>query len=56
MITGPVTINLRVSVKWWVRHYVALVSLFATLHGMEPDHDKIGRFIARHGIKIVAGA
>lgn len=40
-------VRIRVSVAWWLRLYLQSVVLFASITGMEPDRDKVGRAIAR---------
>lgn len=43
---------LQVRTAWWVRPYIAACVVFAMLHGLHPNAPKIGRFVARHGIRI----
>ena len=43
------TVSARLA--WWVRWYLSGCALFARLHGVQPHSEKIGRFVARHGVK-----
>lgn len=45
------TVTIRISVRWWVPAYLAILSFIADCMGTEPDSDKVGQFIVRHGIK-----
>lgn len=46
------TVVLQVRVAWWVKPYIAACVVFAMLHGLQPNADKIARFVARHGMRI----
>jgi hypothetical protein len=49
---AEICVVLRVRVAWWVRWYVSACALFAHLHGVQPDADKIGGFVSKHGVKV----
>ena len=46
-------VRLQVRPRWWLRHYLAGVALVSHLTGMEPDREKMERWI-RRGLKVVA--
>lgn len=46
------TVAIQVRIAWWVWPYVAACVMFAMLHGLQPNADKIARFVARHGMRI----
>ena len=46
--------TINVHVAWWVRWYVASVAAISQLTGLEPDMDKVGRWIDR-GVRVRAG-
>lgn len=48
----PVTIEIKVHVRWWVGPYIKALALFAIVTGQQPDLDRIGKFIAKHGVKL----
>lgn len=41
----PVTPSIRM--RWWLRWYLAAVAWFARATGMEPDWDRVERWIRR---------
>lgn len=45
-------LTLKVRVAWWVRWYISACKLFAQLHQVQPDADKIAAFIVRYGVKV----
>ena len=45
------TLTLKVRVSWWIRYYLAGVSLCALLTGATPDFEKVHRVVMR-GIHI----
>lgn len=45
-------LTLKVRVAWWVRWYISACQLFAQLHQVQPDADKIAAFVVRHGVKV----
>ena len=49
MATSTITIQIRVA--WWVRWYLATCLVFASLHGLRPNGEKIVRTVVRHGIR-----
>lgn len=46
-------VRLQVRTRWWLRHYLAGVALVSHLTGMEPDPERMERWI-RRGLKVVA--
>lgn len=46
------SIEIRVRVRWWVKHYIQAIALFAVMNRQQPDLDRIGKFITKHGIKL----
>ncbi|WP_440062615.1 hypothetical protein ACTACQ_05290 [Pseudomonas syringae] len=46
-------INLIVSVKicWWLRAYLCGVALMSDITGLDPDMDKVGRWLKR-GVRV----
>jgi hypothetical protein len=42
---------LRVTVEWWLRPYLFMLSLFCRLHGTQPDQEKLRRVCMR-GISV----
>jgi hypothetical protein len=46
------TVVIQVRTAWWVRPYIGACVVFAMLHGLQPNTDKIARFVARHGMRI----
>lgn len=50
MATSTIIIQTRIA--WWVRPYIMACVVFAMLHGLQPNADKIARFVARNGIRI----
>ena len=46
-------VRLQVRTRWWLRHYLAGVALVSHLTGMEPDPEKMERWI-RRGLKVLA--
>lgn len=46
------SIQIKVSVRWWVKHYIQSIALFAVLTRQQPDVNRISKFIARKGIKL----
>jgi len=53
MTDYSVMVRLQVRPRWWLRHYLAGVALVSHLTGMEPDPEKMERWI-RRGLKVVA--
>lgn len=51
MATPSNTLVIRVRVAWWLRLYLAGVSLMSQITGLEPDDERTARWI-RRGIKI----
>ncbi|MFC5524019.1 hypothetical protein [Polaromonas jejuensis] len=49
---AEITIKVRVRIAWWVRWYIRACVLFAVMHGLRPDVDKIARFVVVHGVKL----
>ena len=45
--------TVSVHVAWWVRWYLSSVALMSQLTGMEPDMEKVGRWIER-GVRVRA--
>lgn len=45
------SITITIKVAWWVRWYIAGVSLCALLTGLEPDLEKVARTV-RRGLKV----
>lgn len=41
-------ITVRVYAPWWTNGYVWACAVFARLHGLEPDVDKIAATITKH--------
>jgi len=50
----PVTIRIRVSVRWWVLPYLHALVFVAWVMGTEPDYEKLNQFIARRGVRFIA--
>lgn len=50
MATSTIIIQTRIA--WWVRPYIMACVVFALLHGLQTNADKIARFVARNGIRI----
>ena len=46
------TVVVQVRAAWWLKPYIAACVVFAMLHGLQPNADKIASFIARHGIRV----
>lgn len=46
------TVVIQVRAACWVKPYIAACVVFAMLHGLQPNADKIARFVARHGMRI----
>ncbi len=46
------TVVVQVRAAWWVVPYMTACVVFAMLHGLQPNTDKIARFVARHGMRI----
>lgn len=53
-MAGAVTANVRM--RWWLRCYLAAVVWFARKTGMEPDWDRVERWIRRGLVVRGAGA
>ena len=43
--------QVRIAVAWWVRWYIAGVSLCARMTGAQPDMDKVGNTVLK-GIRV----
>jgi hypothetical protein len=46
------SITIEFGMRWWVRHYVAALVVFARLFCMEPDTERVSRFICRWGVSV----
>lgn len=46
------TSRLQVEIKsrWWVPVYIKTLTLFCLMMRCEPDYQKVGEFIVKHGI------
>lgn len=45
-------IHVSIKVAWWVSWYLRALSVFAHLTGMQPDFEKVSKFICHRGIKV----
>lgn len=45
-------VTMHVTVRWWVKYYVAAIELFCRTFNTEPDIKRVQDFIIRHGVKI----
>lgn len=43
---------ITVSFRWWVFPYLNTLVLFALTFGVEPNLEKVGRFVCRYGMKV----
>lgn len=41
------TVRASIRMRWWLRCYLAAVMWFARVTGMEPDWDRVDRWIRR---------
>ncbi|MBC8947063.1 MULTISPECIES: hypothetical protein [Xenorhabdus] len=48
----PTSFETAVSMKWWVPAYLNTLSLLALTFNTEPDRQKVGEFIVKHGTVI----
>lgn len=46
------SIEFKVRVRWWVKHYIQTICIFAVVTRQQPDLDRIGKFITKHGVKL----
>lgn len=51
MAINSITITIKIKIAWWVRWYIAGVSLRALLTGLEPDFEKVARTV-RRGLRV----
>ena len=47
---AAVTLQIKLTIAWWVRPYMQLVALYVFLTGRAPDLDKVRR-IALRGVR-----
>lgn len=45
------SLSVKVSVKFWVKPYLDLLTLISMVFITEPDYPKVASFIGRYGIK-----
>lgn len=50
MKTGTLELQISVKLKWWVSPYIPTLKLFCLTLGIDPNYDKVGEFIAKHGL------
>lgn len=48
------TYTMVIKVRWWVVPYLRTLGFFCMTFGTTPDFGKVGRFIARRGLKVVS--
>lgn len=41
-------VTIKLSLPWWASGYAYMCSVFAALHGLEPDTEKIVATVKRH--------
>jgi len=52
----PITVRIEVNMAWWLRPYLAAITLICWMSGMEPDLQKVGRTMRRAlRTRVVAG-
>jgi len=49
---APVTLQICISVRWWVAPYLSALGFFANLMGSEPDWGKVESLINRRGLRV----
>lgn len=54
MASQRISVVVSMRLSWWVEPYIYGCWLVSIVTGLEPDHDKIAGFIARHGVKLLA--
>ena len=47
-------IKVRFSLRWWVIPYLQTIIWICETFRIDPDLEKIGRFIAKYGLKVTA--
>lgn len=43
-------LSVEIKVRWWVPVYIKTLALFCLMTCHEPDYEKVGAFIVKHGI------
>lgn len=43
--------TIKLSLRWWVMPYVALLKTFCAVTMLTPSHEKLALLIVKHGIK-----
>lgn len=46
------TFEMTFRVRWWVYPFLFTVTLFARMFGCVPDIERVGKFVADHGLKL----
>ena len=44
------TLTVEIKSKWWLPVYIRTLTLFCMMMRCEPDYQKVGDFIVKHGI------
>jgi hypothetical protein len=43
-------LSVEVKARWWVSVYLRTLKLFCVMMRCEPDYQKVGSFLVKHGI------
>jgi len=49
---GTITFSVGMTVRFWVKPYLAILKIFCLTFNTEPDYQKLTDFIAKRGIKV----
>lgn len=44
-------LSVEIKIRWWVRVYLRMLTLFCVMKRCEPDYRKVGEIIAKYGLR-----